>query len=613
MKRHLLLLLKTYIVTVVVFVIAKVVFIVCNGDGHDVSLSDVWQVFYHGLSLDLSTALYFLVVPLLLTVVGLWVRMSRWLYIVYYAIISVAFSLAFVADTSLYAFWAFKLDASCLSYLSQPEGITASVSTAYLLLRFLVFVVCTAAIFSLYMLCAGSFSELRRCRSLQDNGPCWHRMLRTLAFIALVPLMVIGMRGGLNESTTNIGQVYFSQNQFLNHSAVNPVFSFISSLSHQMGDTSQYHFFDDEGYQTITDGVYTTASLHSDTLLRTSRPDIVIILMESAGEQFAAVMPRLQQLKREGVYFSECYANSWRTDRGTLSLLSGYPSFPTLSVMKMPNKSRTLPSIANELCTRGYATYYIYGGDINFTNMRSYLLSTGWQGITSMDDYTPDERATAKWGVRDDITFQTVLHLVTSRPVRCDSVGAPALIGYSTLSSHEPWDVPRVSLPDDPVLNAFAYLDDCLSDFVDSLRNTPQWDNLLIVITADHGIIHKDIDQSKPRQKNHIPMLWIGGAVREPRIIDVLCNQSDLAATLLAQMGIRHDDFTFSRDVLSASYTHPVVVNNYNNAQWIVDSTGQLVYDFDARKTVSSEGSAVQLEQLSKAIIQATTDDLSSR
>jgi hypothetical protein len=42
--------------------------------------------------------------------------------------------------------------------------------------------------------------------------------------------MIIGIRGGIDEYTTNIRHVYFSQNQFLNHSAVNPVFSFLSSL-----------------------------------------------------------------------------------------------------------------------------------------------------------------------------------------------------------------------------------------------------------------------------------------------------------------------------------------------------------------------------------------------
>ena len=355
-------------------------------------------------------------------------------------------------------------------------------------------------------------------------------------------------------------------------------------------------------------GVFTTESSGIDTLLTTQHPNIIVILMESAGEQFAEAMPRLQQLKQEGVNFSRCFANSWRTDRGTVCALSGYPSFPSVSVMKMPEKSRSLPAIARTLQGEGYETTYLYGGDINFTNMRSYLISTGWQRLISMDNFTRSEQHSAQWGVRDDITFHTLFSLIS--PLRAS---APFLIGYSTLSSHEPWDVPSHVL-DDEVLNAFAYLDNCLGDFVDSLRTTPVWDNLLIVITADHGINHDGIDQSRPLQKNHIPMLWIGGAVKEPRTIDVICNQSDLAATLLGQLHLAHDDFTFSRDVLSQSYTYPTAVHNYNNAQWLIDSTGHVLYDFDARHFVVKESAdADRLLRVSEAVLQRTTSDLQGR
>ena len=47
---------------------------------------------------------------------------------------------------------------------------------------------------------------------------------------------------------------------------------------------------------------------------------------------------------------------------------------------------------------------------------------------------------------------------------------------------------------DDEVENSFAYLDDCLYDFVSKLKATPQWKNLLIVVTSDHGIVHGKID-----------------------------------------------------------------------------------------------------------------------
>lgn len=424
-----------------------------------------------------------------------------------------------------------------------------------------------------------------------------------------MPVIVIGIRGGLSESTTNIGQVYYSQNQFLNHAAVNPVFSFLYSLSHQLGDLSQYHFMDDSECKRLTDNIFTTESILTDALLTTTRPNVVVILMESAGEEFADAMPRLQQLKEEGIYFSRCYANSWRTDRGTVCALSGFPSFPSVSVMKMPEKSRSLPSVARSLQRQGYSTYFLYGGDINFTNMRSYLIATGWERLVSMDDYSSADQHSAKWGVRDDITFNTLYNEIVNNASPSAHEGAN-LWGYLTLSSHEPWDVP-VQKNNDAVLNAFTYVDTCLADFVERLKRTPAWDNLLIVVTADHGINYKSIDQSTPLLKNHIPMLWLGGAVKAPHTVDIICNQSDMAATLLGQLQLPHDDFAFSRDVLSSTYTYPTAVHNYYNAQWIIDSTGHALYDFDARRFIVSEtADANRLLDVSKAILQLTTERL---
>ena len=596
MKQRLGYLLKIYLLTILLFVFAKVAFMLFSHEGHTFAATDVMDVIGHGFSLDSSTALYFIILPFLLVAVSLWVNVPRWLYRLYYAIIAVAFALAFVADTSLYPFWGFKLDASCLSYLETPTEAAASVSIGYLLIRLVIL----AILAYLFYLGYG-------CLRTQFK-PSRHRLIETLIFLLMIPIMVIGIRGGFGESTTNIGQVYYSQNQFLNHSAVNPVFSFLYSLSHTMGNTDQYQFMDDDEATTLTAPVYTTETELSDTLLTTDRPNIVIILLESCGEQFAAAMPYLQRLKKEGVWFTNCYANSWRTDRGTLCTLSGYPSFPALSVMKMPEKSRTLPSIAHSLQQEGYKTRYLYGGDINFTNMRSYLVATGWEQLVSMDDFTALERRSAKWGVRDDITFATL-----SDTIQKNGENSRFLIGYSTLSSHEPWDVPIKQHPDEKQ-NAFAYLDHCLRNFIEPLKKTAAWKDLLVIMLADHGINNGDIDQSKPLLKNHIPMLWVGGAVKEPRRIEALCNQTDLPATLLGQMHLSHKAFTFSRDVLSKSYRYPTAVNNYNNAQLLIDSTGHILYDFDMRKlTISQSPDTARLLRLNKAILQVTTNDLKNR
>ena len=72
MKQRVWYLLKTYLLTMAVFVLAKVIFMACYHTSVSLSLSDVAQVLWHGLSLDLSTALYFIIIPLLLTITSVW-------------------------------------------------------------------------------------------------------------------------------------------------------------------------------------------------------------------------------------------------------------------------------------------------------------------------------------------------------------------------------------------------------------------------------------------------------------------------------------------------------------------------------------------------------------
>jgi phosphoglycerol transferase MdoB-like AlkP superfamily enzyme len=582
-----------------IFIIAKVVFMLYNTTqvftGHD-----IFAVLYNGLSLDFSTSLYIIIVPFLVCTVSIWLGGIKTLRVIlraYYLLIAIVMTLAFVADTSLYEFWLFKLDSTCLQYLETPTEAMASVSMGYIVIRLIVIVIVSIIVWWAY------------------THPRWritlssHRITESVVALLCIPVIIIGIRGGLGESTTNIGQVYFSQNQFLNHSAVNPVFNFIDSFDKADAD---YSFMSDEECTKLMSDLYNTQSIDCDTLLNTQNPNIIIILLEGCGGVFTEIggrtdiTPNLNKLTKEGIYFTKCYGNSWRTDRGTVCALSGYPSFPTMSVMKIPSKSRSLPNIASTLQKeRGYKTSYLYGGDINFTNMRSYLISGGFENLTWMKDYSADEQKTAQWGVRDDITFKTLYQMATNAE-------QPFLIGYSTLSSHVPWDVP-IHHFDDEVINSFYYLDQCIGDFINNFRKSKAWKNTLIVMLPDHGIPHNGIDESSSLM-NHIPMIWVGGAVKEPRQIDKVCNQTDLPATLLGQLGISHDDFSFSRDVLSSTYTRPFATHTFDDGFSMVDSTSFVCYDFVSNKVIAEEGRKnEQLLTLGKAILQAASKDFNNR
>lgn len=579
--KHFRTLLLFYFTLVALFVSAKPCFMWAQEAGvrGALSVADVWAVIAHGLPLDLATAGYVTAPVWLLLGVMIWVRFAhaRVIYNVYAVIVATLLSVIWVADTCLYGFWGIKLDGTVWNYIEQPAGALASVSAGYALGVTLATLFIGVAVFAL----------LRKIFPRFD-GPVAHRLPLTGLWLLCGGLLFLGIRGGVGKSTANVGMVYFSDRQFLNHAAVNPVFSLLSSIRKERRFSDEYNFFDEPERRRIMSMLhYSTESTDSDTLLNTARPNVLLILMEGCGAQFVyavdslsdpAVTPNLNRLAREGVVFTQCYANSFRTDRGTVSTLSGYPAFPDVSVMKLPSKCATLPSIAKSLRTAGYSTEFLYGGDINFTNTNGYLLATGYERTYGETSFPAEVRKTHDWGVTDRIAFDSLYARILRYPA-----GRPWHLGFLTLASHEPWEVPYTRIKGDKIANSMAYLDDCIGRFIERFRHTPQWRNTLVVILPDHGILYPEGISDTDERKSHIPLIWTGGAVARARRIDKICNQSDLAATLLGQLGLPHADFRFSRDVLSTTYTHPSAVHTWSEGIYFKDATGISVVNLITR------------------------------
>ena len=84
-----------------------------NAKGNDFGVTDIFAVLWHGLPLDLSTTSYLTSIPLLVSILSLWMS-GKWPRLttkIYCCIIAPLLSLILVADTVLYRFWQFKLDA----------------------------------------------------------------------------------------------------------------------------------------------------------------------------------------------------------------------------------------------------------------------------------------------------------------------------------------------------------------------------------------------------------------------------------------------------------------------------------------------------------------------
>ena len=587
MKKRIAALFATFALWTVLFVLQKPVFLLMYAD----SLADVFPVIFHGLPLDLSVAGYMTAVPALaLTVSSLpfsclhgerAARIFQYILLAWTAIASIIVALAFVANLALYGYWRFPLDATPVFFIAtSPADAMASIVWWQGLLGIGATAFVAVGTFIL-------FKKLYRYfgKELFTAHPC---KAEWLVMVLLTALLFLPIRGGVTVSAMNTGKAYFSENQTLNHAAVNPVLSFMENIAHQEDFAHQYRFMND-GVAHATFRRFVRGKAPAGTrpvsVLRTDslpHPDIYLIILESFSDtltRIKGVTPHLNSLKQQGLYFSRFYANSFRTDRGLVAILMGYPAPATVSLMKFPRKTATMPSLAAHLKRAGYGLNYYYGGDADFTNMRSFLINQGFEHITEDADFPISERL-SKWGVPDHLLFAKAkadLSAQASAGHRDVNTRRPAFTVIQTSSSHEPFDVPYHRLSD-PILNAFAYADASLGSFIGYLKASGRWNQSLVIIVPDHlGAWPRNADSFKT-WRFHVPLIWVGGAIKHPMVVPVYGSQQDIAATVLGQLGINHQDMTFSKDLFSDAFHHSAFFM-MNDGFGLIDDDNTVIYD----------------------------------
>ena len=627
---------KTYATFVVLFVLQKPLFLFLEKGSATQPVDNIFTelpaVIWHGLPLDLSMAGYLSVIPGFLSIAVVWLKrdLVKPIMNIYFIIASLFITCSFLLNASLYPYWKYPLDSTPLFYFfTSPADAIASVSIWQVILSIVILIVLTIGVwFTLrmrgekrqqYSRYGYGYEGLGRGKRNRFDDFDRHRGRTSLVLLLLTGLLFLPIRGGITVSTMNTGQAYYSQNAYLNHSAVNPLFSLLESITHQEDFASQYRFMKDKEADKIFATMTSTSDKNTYPLLneatfKKGTPDILIVIMESFASDIMPSMGSykdvavcLDSIAQQSILFTRFYANSFRTDRGMVSILSGYPAQPTTSIMRYPRKTSQLPSIARNLAKyKNYKTTYYYGGDADFCNMRSYLVSQGYQHIIS-DANFPIEDKLSKWGVPDHIVAARMMEDIKAQ----QNEKRPMLRILQTSSSHEPFEVPYHRLKDKR-LNAFAYTDSVMGAIVREYRKLPRWKNTLIVFVPDHVGGYKENLNDHDRSRYQIPLILAGGAISRPMKVGIIGSQHDIAATLLGQLGVEHREFTFSKNMMSDA-TPKFAFFAVNDAFGVVSEENSLIYDNRAKRIVYDKGEKGFNLKRGQAYLQKLYDDLAKK
>ena len=468
-------------------ILIRGLFLVYNTElSSQLSAAETFLIFLHGLKMDVSLLGYFLMASGFLFAMSMLVR-GTWPYLAINLLnifCIVVGALVTTIDLELYRHWGFRLNSAPFSYLQHtgPEAMgSVHVSVVFKLLLI------GGALITIFLFVYDRLVA-QRMAALE---PCRKRGFAIL--LGLSAAMVVPVRGSFSVAPMNTGFVYFHKtNAFANHAAINVIWNFFYNLNNHTRMKYPEDFLPKAVAEQHFRELYPQHDGRTTRVLKTSRPNIILFILESFTADVieplggrAGVAPNLNNLCSEGILFTNFYASGDRTDKGLISILSGYPAQPVTSIIKNPAKTQRLPYLSHYMQEMGYSTSFVYGGDIDFANFRSYLTNSRFDHITADEDF-PDDYNQSKWGVHDHIVFERALE-------ECDTTTRPFFKVILSLSSHEPFDVPMAPrFPGEDwenlFLNSCSYTDRSVGEFIHRAKASDWWDDTVIIFIAHHGI-----------------------------------------------------------------------------------------------------------------------------
>jgi phosphoglycerol transferase MdoB-like AlkP superfamily enzyme len=273
--------------------------------------------------------------------------------------------------------------------------------------------------------------------------------------------------------------------------------------------------------------------------------NVVLISVESLSADFMAAFgnrdgltPRLDRLAREGLLFTRLYATGTRTVRGLEALSLAVPPTPGQSIVKRPHNEGMF-SLGSVFKDKGYDTRYVYGGYGYFDNMNAFFSANSYEVVDRMAIPAAAIHHENIWGVADEDLFTLVLQQADVSHAK----GRPSFMHVMTTSNHRPFTYPdgRIDIPSHTGrAGGVKYTDWAIGRFIDEAAKRPWFRDTVFVIVADHCAASAG-KTDLPLERYHIPAIVYAPAHIEPKQIDRLASQIDIAPTLLGLLNFRYE------------------------------------------------------------------------
>ena len=523
--------------------------------------------FWHALRLDTATTGYILVIPVIILALQGYFKApvlnivnKTWAFLVILAL-----SIVVAAELGTFDEWKSKLTTKAFMHLQHPQEIYFSASPWKFFSLLGLIILFTAGSYFLY-------SRYFFVRIKEKVRPLAYPVIFS---ILAGPFLFIMIRGGVDAIPISQSSAHYSHHSILNWASVNSGYHLAVNIleTNRYENYNAYNFYPREEAEEIVRKIQYVEKDTTISILKVKEPNIVILLLESWTadiiESLGAepgITPEFRKLEKDGLLFTEFYCTGNRSHEAAATLFGGHPALPYTTWTENPEKYRKMPSMVRMLNDSGYTSSFYFGGQLDYGNLRAYLLFNQFGKIVEEKDFDPGIPR-GRLGVHDEYLFSR--HLSDAAGFR-----QPFLSVVFTLSSHAPYDEPMEPVIDwggmnNPFLNSAYYTDRSLGEYMAEARKQPWFDSTLFIILADHGHSSQKNWRYESYEYHRIPLLFYGNALKDEfrgKQDRRICDNSGLARTILNQLDMPDDQFPWGVNLFnpySREYAYVVLNDGY--------------------------------------------------
>ena len=532
--------------------------------------------FWIALRLDLVVISY-LFIPIIFLSLNKNIYIKKYFVKIYLYILAVLYSLIMIADIEFFNELGTHLNLLVMQPNARSKELWQFAWYEYPIITYLLCIFSFIFFWTKFINQIISFS----------NSP--QSKLNNLFFFCLNFILVgTFIRGGWQERPIDWGHAMFSKNQMANQIALNPIFNLgrsIIQLNSEKNLSESMKYMDTDTASLMTKEMILKSNesyVNSNSITRIiNKPNlnppqnIVLIILESfladncgfINKNKSSITPNLNKIADNGINFSNVFASGKRSAFGLSSILCSWPSLPGFPLISQLESQGKIETLATLLKKNNFSTYFLFGGDADFDNMKGFLKSNGYDKIIERQNFNRKTPGTM-WGVFDEYLFNYAENIL-------DSTSSKTLLTIFTITNHQPWNIPKdkedmipqfsSDTTNSKVLRTMYYTDYVIGEFMNQNKDKEWFDNTLFIFISDHGIVQFNEIYEDPRNA-HIPFLiYSSSLLSEPKVVHKIASQADIVPTLLHLIGYNKEFNLMGSNILAEDYDGFAlrIVNDY--------------------------------------------------